>query len=268
MAFNDRGLQLLHYYRAKAIFGSFHRIHSPEHYENLSARHNECSVQFSTSLSLGFSIGIPFFGTHLAGNTWGGGTRPGRCHWRYLSVGFATHRVEKWTVACILMSESFPQAWHCTHEMNLERGRRFDQWTIVAQLGGFQESVTSQGPLIATSQLGTRVAIASWRTVTIWPLNPHSVILYSSEDYDDFYPESWQSEAGHLELRPVIIQLDAVCFKLQFTDDDNKIIALTDKGLLFLQLDPNGKAVRVVDPSGIEDLPCENIIDTPLRDQD
>ncbi|KAJ5225151.1 hypothetical protein N7468_006376 [Penicillium chermesinum] len=245
LAFNDRGKQLLHYYRAQTLFGSFHRVSNLDPIHAHRAIHNKCNVQFSTSLSLQFSIGIPFFGAHVEGDIAAGVP----CHWRYLAVGIATHRVEHWTVACILMSESFPRAQRCTHVMNIERGRRFDEWSIMAQLGGYEESITSQGSLIAASVLGTRLAMASWKTVTVWPINPQCLITYLLDyDYDIFYRNSCRSEEGHLILRPVVIQLDAVCCQLQFTDDENELIAITDKGLIILHLEPNGKGARVVIP--------------------
>ena len=210
---------------------------------------NNCLVEFSSSLSLQFSIGIPFFCTHEQGNPNDGATR---CHWMYLSIGIATHRIEGWKVACLLVTESNPGVHRCDHTMNVERGRRFDQWHVAAQLGGFTESDTSHGSIIAASKLGTRIALASWKTVTIWPLDPAIVITHSHKTVSDtdFYPDSWQSEEGNLVLRPVVMELDAVCYQLHFTDNENEIIALTDKGILFLCLDSKGHGVRVVESQG------------------
>jgi hypothetical protein len=113
----------------------------------------------------------------------------------------------------------------------------------MAQLGGFQESSTSHGSLIAASARGTRIAIASWKTVSVWPLEPNVVI----EGEDDFYPELWQSPYGFPELRPATVQLDAVCHQLRFTDEENQLVAITDRGLLIMNLRSDGKGVRVVD---------------------
>ncbi|KAJ5731053.1 uncharacterized protein N7483_005561 [Penicillium malachiteum] len=246
LAFNDRGQQLLHYYRAQTLYNSFQRIHwlpAPGHLRP-NVVDNGCVVEFTRSLSLRFSIGIPFFGTHQAGD----GTIGSRCHWQYLAVGIATHRVEHWSVACILRSESFPGSHHCGHIMNLERGRRFQDWHIMAQLGGFQEASTSQGSLIAASHQGTRLAMASWKTISIWALEPNALI--QMDHGDEFYPESWRSAEEHLEIPPVIIQLDAVCSQLQFTENENELFALTDRGIMLLRLKPDGQGIRVAEIEG------------------
>ncbi|KAJ6015741.1 hypothetical protein N7540_010332 [Penicillium herquei] len=246
LAFNDRGHQLLHYYRAQTLYNSFQRIHwlpgLGQARPNVVT--NACVVEFTRLLSLRFSIGIPFFGTHQAGD----GTIGSRCHWQYLAVGIATHRVQHWSVACILRSEAFPGSHHCGHLMNLERGRRFQNWHIMAQLGGFQEASTSQGSLIAASHQGTRLAMASWKTISIWALEPN--VLIQIDHGDDFYPESWRSAEGHLELPPVTIQLDAVCSQLQFTENENELFALTDRGIMLLRLKPDGQGIRIAEIEG------------------
>ncbi|KAJ6104212.1 hypothetical protein N7523_010532 [Penicillium sp. IBT 18751x] len=239
LAFNDRGYQMLHYYKAHTLYSSFQRIRFlPGMGEYPGVRDNACNVQFSDSLTLNFSIGIPFFGTHQPDAE----TQGLRCRWKYLAIGIATHRVEHWTIVCLLKSEAACMATTCGHVLNLDRGRRYDSWKIMAQLGGFQESSTSHGSLIAASARGTRIAIASWKTVHIWSLEPNVVI----EGEDDFYPESWQSPYGFPELKPATVQLEAVCHQLQFTDKEDELVAITDRGLLVMSLRLNGKGVRVV----------------------
>lgn len=193
-------------------------------------------VRFTNTLSLQFTIGIPFFSTHQAGDT----TFGSRCHWQYLAVAIATHRVERWSVACLLRSEASPLAQRCDHLLNLDRGRRFDDWQLMAQLEGFQEMSTSRGSLIATSARGTRIAMVSWKTMTIWVLEPRMLI----QDDPDFYRESCRSAEGHIVLRPITIQLDAVCSQLQFTGDENELVAITDRGVLFLHLKPDGRGIQ------------------------
>jgi hypothetical protein len=127
--------------------------------------------------------------------------------------------------------------------MNLDRGRRFDHWTTVAQLGGYHESNTSEGSLIAASPLGTRIAIASWNTVTVWALEPRVLV----DEEAGYYPESWINSAGLTELRPAAIQLDAVCLQLKFTDNENRFVAITDRGLMLLDIRPSGRGVETVE---------------------
>lgn len=245
LAFNDRGLQLLHHYRTLTLYGAFQRLylHPSEDQPQPGVSRNACTVSFSESLSLQFSIDIPFFGTHQAG----AGSQGLFCHWKYLALGIATHRVEGWTVACLLKSEAYCRSHHCGHVLNLDRGRRYDDWEIMAQLGGFHEPNTSHGSLVAASVLGTRVAIASWKTVSIWALHPR--VLIDGEGHE-FYPESWRSSDGLTELRPVVIQLDAVCSQLRFTDSEDKLVAITDRGFLTINLRPDGRGVQAAQRQG------------------
>ncbi|KAJ5964615.1 uncharacterized protein N7479_004491 [Penicillium vulpinum] len=203
---------------------------------------NACTVQFSPSLSLQFSIGIPFFGTHDLGDI----NQGEQCHWQYLAFGIATHRVEKWTVACLLKSEAYTGP-RCTHVLNLDRGRRFDHWRIMAQLGGFREVTTSHGSPMATSRRGTRVAVANWKTLYVWALNPLELI---KEDTPGFYPSSWESPIGAIELRPVVLRLEAVCSQLRFTEKEDELVAITDRGMMFLDLGYRAKGKQVFKSQG------------------
>lgn len=252
LAFNDRGHQLLYHYRAQTLYGSFQRLHAP--HQSRPAKplsENECIVPYSNSLSLRFSIGIPFFGTHKPHESLPGGT----CHWQYLAFGIATHRVEKWTVACLLKSEAFPRAQHCHHIFNLDRGRRFDNWQIMARLAGFEESTTSHGSRVAASPLGTRIAVANWKTLRVWALEPHEVIEGNTTGY---YPPSWESDSGLIELRPVVIPLDAVCSQLKFTNKEDELVAITDRGVMYLNIGPSGRGLRLVDRQGLGTVSGEN----------
>ncbi|KAJ5543059.1 hypothetical protein N7535_005488 [Penicillium sp. DV-2018c] len=238
LTFNDRGFQLLYHYRAQNIYGDFQRIHHlglGQGEDGLNA--NASTVQFSPSLSLQFSIDIPFYGTHRFRDPDHGG----RCHWQYLAFGIATHRVEQWTVACLLKSETYTGR-RCTHVLNLGRGRRFDHWQIMAQLGGFRELTTSQGSRVATSRRGTRIAVANWNTLYVWALNPFELIEGNRTGY---YPPSWESSTGAIELRPVIIQLEAVCSQLRFTEKEDELVAITDHGLMYLTLGYSGDGCKL-----------------------
>ncbi|OQE13897.1 hypothetical protein PENFLA_c042G08515 [Penicillium flavigenum] len=243
--FNDRGLQLLYHYRAQNIYGAFQRLDripgapgEPKPHVNKNA----CTVQFSPSLSLQFSIGIPFFGTHELGDI----TQGEQCHWQYLAFGIATHRVEKWTVACLLKSESYTGP-RCTHVLNLDRGRRFDDWQIMAQLGDFREVPTSHGSPVATSRCGTRVAVVNWKTLYVWALNPSELI---KDNHTGFYPSSWETSTGVIELRPVVLQLEAVCSQLRFTEKEDELVAITDRGVMFLNIGYSGKSKQSVKSQG------------------
>ncbi|KGO70951.1 hypothetical protein PITC_066320 [Penicillium italicum] len=245
LAFNDRGFQLLYHYRTQNIYGAFQRLDRlprPPGEPKPRVNKNACTVQFSPFLSLQFSIGIPFFGTHKLGDI----NQGEQCHWQYLAFGIATHRVEKWTVACLLKSESYTGP-RCTHVLNLDRGRRFDSWQIMAQLGGFREVTTSHGSPVATSRRGTRVAVANWKTLYVWALNPSELVEGNGTG---FYPSSWESSTGAIELRPVILQLEAVCSQLHFTEKEDELVAITDRGVMFLNIGYSGKCKQPVKSQG------------------
>lgn len=231
LAFNDRGFQLLYQYRAQSLYGSFTALH----HHRKPSQANQSNVSFTPSLSLQFAIDIPFFATHTDGDRPTGTP----CHWQYLALGIARHRAENWTVACLLKSEAFPLR-RCTHVFNLDRGRRFENWTVMAQLGDFQQSTTSHGSQVATSRCGTRIAVADWKTLYVWALDPYEVLDPESQ----FYPPSWKSSTGTPVLRPVILSLGAVCSQLRFTKKEHELIAITDRGMVYVNLNANGPGER------------------------
>lgn len=240
LVFNDSSSQILYYNRAQTLYGSFQRIDISAFPDSLELKlyRNSCVVPFSDSLSLHFAIDIPFFGTH------GTLRQNGRdmCNWKYLSLGIAMHQIENWGVACLLRSEALCQSRNCGHTLNLDRGRRFTDWTVVATLSGFQESTSSIGSIAIASPLGTRIAVANWDTIYIWALEPISLI---EDNSDGFYPKASQAaDSEVVELRPIALPLDAVCFKLMFLDKEDELLALTDRGLMHWDLGPLGKGER------------------------
>lgn len=80
----------------------------------------------------------------------------------------------------------------------------------------------------------------------MWALEPHVLI----EGHDSFYPESWQLPEGFPQLRPVVIHLHAVCSQLRFTDQENELIAITDRGLMLIKLKPDGMGLWEVESQG------------------
>ncbi|KAB8258909.1 hypothetical protein BDV32DRAFT_150993 [Aspergillus pseudonomiae] len=240
LAFNDRSTQILYYHRAQTLYGSFQRINMTSFPVQPTLYENSSLVQFSGSLSLLFSIAIPFYGTHV---TRVEGNGHSRCHWKYLALGIATHRTEDWTVACLLKSEASCSSQLCGHILNLERGRRFFDWTVVARLWGFQDSNNSLGCKVATSKHGTRIAVANWNVLYIWALQPSALIKQNSNGY--YPPLLLSPDSGMVELRPIVIPLDAVCFKLRFTDVEDELLAITDRGLMYWDLGPLGRGQRI-----------------------
>ncbi|OXV06782.1 hypothetical protein Egran_05451 [Elaphomyces granulatus] len=243
ISFND-GAQLLYHFRAHTIYQCYQDIRLTTEFGKLalgSLHSNRCRVEFSDSLGLFFSIAIPFFGTH---ETRASGQHHSTCHWKYLSVGVATHQEENWTVACLLMSQAVCQAANCGHILNLDRGRRLNNWTIVARLWGYRTPSNSLGCIVAAAKNGTRIAIANWNVLYIWTLDPDVLI---ENNASGFYPASWKaSDSEAIELRPIVLRLDAVCFKMRFTENENELLTLTDRGLMYWNLDPRGTGARIV----------------------
>ncbi|OJJ46341.1 hypothetical protein ASPZODRAFT_151906 [Penicilliopsis zonata CBS 506.65] len=240
--FNDRNSQLLYFHRAQALYGSFQKIDPFDPDIEPKLYDNSCLVPFSNSTSLYFSIGIPFFGTHETDASAPPNLSPPMCTWKYLALGIAKHREANWTVACLLKSEARCRATNCEHVLNLDRGRRFSNWTVVARLWGFQEASNSLGCIVATSQNGRRLAIANWNKILVWAFEPSELIEQNSSG---FYPPNFLSEtSGMVKLRPVVLQTEAVCFKMRFMENENHLVALTDHGLMYWDLQSLGTGAR------------------------
>lgn len=225
--------QLLYYFKGETMFGVLQDVamsQSPVELEN------KCTVRFTESGSLSFALGVPFFGSH---NHEPLGRRT------YLTFGVATHRSQGWTVACLLKSEA---AWpaNCSIALNLDDGLQFGDWTVAARLWGFQHSTSTQGSIVAASKQGTRVAVADWKTLYIWALEPE---VLADDNANGFYPTCMQStRTGLIELRPIVLQLQAVCFKLQFMEGENELLAITDRGAMCWDLSPMGSGERTSYP--------------------
>jgi hypothetical protein len=85
-----------------------------------------------------------------------------------------------------------------------------------------------------------------WDALYVWPLNPEGIIRFDTSDY---YPKAWRSgermdDNDMIELHPVIIRMEAVCFKLMFTENDDVIVGLTDRGLMTWDLRPQARRRR------------------------
>ncbi|PGG96689.1 hypothetical protein GX51_07688 [Blastomyces parvus] len=236
MAFNDNATQLLYYHPSSTIYGHFQRIGvEAGSMKNTSGfLRNSCWVKYyNTNVDdvqeddLKFTIAIPFFSTHETRSH-----DPTRelCHWKYLALGTAIDKHGE-LVACILMAEAQCRSSHCLHIENLDRGRRFDNWRVVARLAGYSTSMNSLPGIVATSPRATRLAIANWKTITVWPLDPRAII---ERNADGVYPECMidVGVTGAVLLEPVVLESEAVCFKLRFGESEDEIVSLTDRGVM------------------------------------
>lgn len=261
MTFNDQDSQLLYYHAPSPVYRRFQKIGMVDSIDpnTSNVMENTSQVRFrgeTPILPLQFSIAIPFFSTHESyrRNTTIAQQHRMVCEWRYLSLGIAKHPSEGWTVACLLKNRATCRHEHCQHRENLDRGRRFDLWDIVAHLWGYESSEHSLGGnLVATSPRSTRLAIANWKTIYIWAMEPRELIDGNPRGY---YPEEIENyknprsldprnKKGLLELKPIVLSLNsAVCFGLTFTEDEDSIIALTDHGVMRWNLSARAKGAR------------------------
>ncbi|RMJ26874.1 F-box domain protein [Aspergillus sp. HF37] len=224
---------LLYYFKMDTVSSMFQEINQI-HFAGVEE--NDCTVRFAESLNLSFSVARPFYGAHPVCSLQGPQTRT------LLSFGTATHRTEGWTVACVLKTETDCPG-DCAHSYpELEDGISVDNWTVAARLWGFARPTSSLGCIVATSQQGTRIAVANWKTLYVWALNPDTL---ADDNEDGFYPpSSYSTRTGLIELRPIVLQLHAVCFRLRFMRGDNELLAITDRGVMYWDLSPQGKGER------------------------
>ena len=246
LTFTDEARLLLFKSQSQPVYGTFQNIGDLSQSESSRPRlhPNSDVVRFSDRSSLTFSVDLPFFGTHDLVDP---PEEPEPlCTWRYLAVGIT--RYDGCSVACILMSEQIFMQSSCGHVWNPGRGRRSTDWKVVARLLGYKKPVSTLGCIIAASKRGTRLAIADWDTIRLWVLEPHELILAEESVY---YPSrffaSWDNRYGeHLQLRPTILHMEAVCFKLRFTDKEDELLAITDRGVMYWNLGQGGKGRRTV----------------------
>ncbi|KUL88141.1 hypothetical protein ZTR_04144 [Talaromyces verruculosus] len=258
LRFND-SKQLLYTHRGSAMFGYYHNFGFQDTTDSqilpLSAHRNYANVRLGESLALSFAVEIPFFATHDTRTLQAGLPV---CHWRYLSYGISADRVDGRTMACLFISHTSVNSFRCTHQTNLERGRRLSRWLPVARLCDYPDSsVSTIGCRFAVSPNSTRIAVIQWDTLYVWPLNPEEVIWF---DLSDYYPPSWRSgdrldDNDMIELRPVIIRMEAVCFKVMFTENDDVIVGLTDRGLMTWDLRPQARRRRRTLNLDVEHVP-------------
>lgn len=243
LAFNDEGSQLLYSQPGDTLYRAFQNIHQEEtNRVTCSKLYFNCTrVQVSLATRRRFHISIPFYGTHstqvLSGRS--------ICRWTYLSFGVQTQSEGQRPLACLLKSRAVCRFHHCTHVLNLDRGRRLNDWDIVAVLQDYPASSSSLGNVVAASLDGSRLAVASWKKVFIWVIEPN-VVLETGAGY---YPKSWEklSESEDrliFNLPPVMIDIDAVCFQMKFTENRDELLLLTDRGLIAWNLDPWGKGIQ------------------------
>lgn len=144
----------------------------------------------------GFSVLVdtPFFGTHTT--QLDEINQQSYCFQHHLCLGVATLNMsiganeDEVKVLCILRSHNRYYPDGCEHRVSLSRMTHVsaNNSTIVARLWGWEEmhSSFSGKDVVAVSPGGTRIAIAMWDKILVYPLNPKvlcdEVVVDSSDD--------------------------------------------------------------------------------------
>lgn len=232
-------------YQGSALF-DYSQVLSPvtggvpdaPHFEGLSRPVENLSVV--QTFDMPFSVSTPFFERHYR--------EEDGCNHQFLCFGTATDPSGHWAVACLLKNRDEFQYTTCGIMSEPEWQTLFEDSLVpVARLWGYQRpSMSTIGCSPATSPMGTRIAVADWNTVYVWALNP---LALTAKDWrsNSYYPRAWRSSSlpdGMVELRPVVFHLDAVCFDIIFTENEDIMLALTDKGLVTLDLTPQAQGRR------------------------
>ncbi|KAI9757296.1 MAG: hypothetical protein M4579_003507 [Chaenotheca gracillima] len=125
------------------------------------------------------------------------------------------------------------------HRHVLEQGRRTREWVQCAQLDGITPSFNSVGNVLATSLGGQRIAIANWRKLLVWYIEPLKLFNHPDVAEPAYFPGSWYDSNGRLHIPPVELPCDGVVHQLAFIGEDY-LAALTDYGLMHYRLDAPG----------------------------
>ena len=138
--------------------------------------------------------------------------------------------------------------------VTLELGSHSDPYThsqkIVARLEGYDDNIkTSIGPILAISDSGARIAIAFWKRILVWAIDPQAFLDPFEDPSSDI--ETMDAAGGHayidacgqflyqaydiredlVVLPPIELQNDIVVHKLAFSDEDI-LFGLTARGLV------------------------------------
>lgn len=253
MRFSDHGAQLLYHYKSSAIYQFFQTLQYNDQGVSSTSRvyHNRSTAGMTISpderRACAFQICTPFYSKHIPDSV---NHHPRYCTWRYLAVGYPTDPYApaladyKEKLPCILRSTGVVRYTNCTHLKDLDRGRRFDGWVIVARLAGWPQGCDIGGSLlkIAYSRSAhTRIAIAdNDNVVRVWNVRSRffasALVEYNPRQFR--YPHSITRD-GCVELEPMYLHLrgsaaGAKITDLQFShDSDNILFALTDNGFMF-----------------------------------
>ena len=226
-----------------------------------------------------YKLGLPFFAVHeMPTVSPGQPPRPGSaevvCVTKYLKIGFDVKEYcypndiyyppQTAVIFCQSVYRAHP---FCNRQCDLNTVQPADSTNkIIARLWGFHAPQTNKLGVIATSPQGTRIAIADWSKIMIWPLDPLELVDEGKEYFvDDETPlvtgkEYFERELNdHVKdtstialLRPVTLVMEdgAVVRQMKFAEDhlegEDTLIVMTDRGMVVFHLGPQAKGLREI----------------------
>ena len=120
-----------------------------------------------------------------------------------------------------------------------------DDIRVVARLAYWCRRSASLPLVSAHSRKGTRIAIPQWDEILVWPVLPE-ILAHRKPRLKGYRRRIYDADVNSrlVELVPVVLQADAVVHKLAFTEKEDEIIAITDRGVQVWNLGPCGTGRR------------------------
>jgi hypothetical protein len=208
---------------------------------------NKLGLDLDSDTTEWFFIDDPFFGCHEVLSHVD--PNPPSCRDIRLSFATVTLESQSQTIACILRSCTEVPGDDCNHVIQLDQPHAIASTPsiqVVARLWGFKLPKTSMAAVMAFSKKGTRIAIASWDKIFVWPLQPEAL----AEKWDNIpvytrtYDQNLRSSV--VELQPIVLKADAVVHKMAFTGSEDELVTMTDRGVQIWNLGPSATGRREI----------------------
>ncbi|KAI9830449.1 MAG: hypothetical protein M1819_005701 [Sarea resinae] len=140
------------------------------------------------------------------------------------------------SIACLVREV---QDTHGPDPYWFQAGEVSESWHVVMVLIGFPRNWSSIGQIIATSPKLTRIAVANWRSVLVWTLEPH-IFLGGRTVWERKEGLPWKR---HQIVHPMTFASEGVVHSLSFGTDD-VLWAVTDRGLFQWNMGPSSAGRR------------------------
>ena len=202
-----------------------------------------------------FHVDTPFYGTHST--FFDEAYQERYCFLTHLCLGvtdMSLGAIDNARVLCILRAQTRYYPTDCNHGVALSRMAHVsaNNATVVARLWGWEEmhSTLATKDVISISPGGTRIAIAMWDKIYVYPLNPRILCQETVVDSDDEvlarpkkkkrkYNKPWETKATNyyqrskypnlmnwniVDLKPVVLDLHgAVAHKLSWSTTKGRV---------------------------------------------